>query len=85
MPAKTFFVEAEVEDKGLKEVRVRTIGEVLVRGRKGERVRVEVRVRNGAGKEFGSLQHLARRAERWRDTLVQRLAGTEVSHFSATS
>ena len=35
--ARTFFVEAEVEGKGLKEVRVRTIWEVLVRGRKGER------------------------------------------------
>jgi midasin (ATPase involved in ribosome maturation) len=81
VPAKTFFVEAEVENKGLKEVRVRTIGEVLVRGRQGERVWVEVRVRNGAGKEFGSLQHLARRAERWRDTLVQRLAVTEVSQL----
>ena len=77
VPAKTFFVEAELENKGLKEVRVRTIGEVLVRGRLGERVRVEVRVRNGAG----SLQHLARRAERWRDTLIHRLAGTEVSQL----
>ena len=37
-----------------------------------------MRVRNGAGREFGSLQHLGRRAERWRDTLVQRLAETEV-------
>ena len=40
-----------------------------------------MRVRNGAGREFGSLQHLGRRAERWRDTLVQRLADTEVSHL----
>ena len=35
---------------------------------------VDVKVRNGAGKEFGSLQHLDRRAERRRDTRVQRLA-----------
>ena len=35
VPAKTFFVEAE--GKGQKGVRVRTVGEVLVRGRKGER------------------------------------------------
>ena len=68
VPAITFFMEAEVEGKGLKEVRVRTIGEVLVWGRKGERVRVDVAVRNGADREFGSLQHLGRRAERWRDT-----------------
>ena len=38
-------------------------------------------MRKGAGKEFGSLQHLGRRAERWRDILVQRLADTEVSTF----
>ena len=31
-------------------------------------------MRKGAGKEFGSLQHLGRRAERRRDTRVQRLA-----------
>ena len=36
-------------------------------------------MRKGARKEFGSLQHLGRRAERWRDILVQRLADTEVS------
>ena len=35
-------------------------------------------MRKGARKEFGSLQHLGRRAERWRDILVQRLADTEV-------
>ena len=43
-----------------------------------ERVMVDVKVMYEAGKEFGSLQHLDRRAERWRDTLVQRLADTEV-------
>ena len=37
VPAKTFFMEAEVEGKGLKGMRVRTVVEVLVRGRKGER------------------------------------------------
>ena len=56
VPTKTFFVEAEVEGKGLKVLRVRTIGEVLVRGRKGKRVMVDVKGRKGAGKEFGSLQ-----------------------------